>query len=104
MCRKQKKIKLFCPIWKNPLNWARSVAGSKLRATFAILFHIIALMMICFFIAVAVGFDGGRQFMVKALPVFGTLVMLANIYSIYYIYVICRLIKIIDQNKIMEDK
>lgn len=97
------KIGNFDTIFEKPSKWARSVVGSKLRITFIISFHIIAMMITCFFVAVAVGFDGGRQFLVKTLPLFGTLVLLANLNSVLYIYILYRLINRSDQANIQNN-
>jgi hypothetical protein len=93
-----KKIGNFNTIFDNPLEWGRSLCGSKMRMNLAIIFHIIVLVTsACFFIAVAIAFDDRRHFLMKMLPLFGTIVLLGNGFSFYYIYVIRRLIKMIDR-------
>ena len=100
---KKKKLKFWCPIWKDPLGWSRWLGNNKVHLSIAILFHLI------FCAVITAGIIA-----VKRLPDSETLDSLSSvIYSSMgihlfvvgffipasYLYAIYRLIKIIDKKE-----
>lgn len=92
MSKPSRKLKFWCPIWKDPLSWARWVGNTKINMILFLLFHIEYVLFILYI---------GKRFVQSVdeaiMIMVGFLVFIAVIFPGYYIYVIYRLIKMIDE-------
>ncbi len=90
---KQNKRRFFCPVWKYPLDWSRKAAGTKTRMIFMMSSQIFLAICFIFFFIRRIDIEG--QYWLLSL--FAVMIILFyTIFPICYIYVIYRLLQIID--------
>ena len=90
-----RKLKLFAPIWKDPLGWGRWMGNSKLHVFFWSLFHIAFMSPFIIYGSLA------QQLPLKSAFIIFPL-LFGGFYPCLYIYVIYRLIKKIDESQTEE--
>ena len=100
MSDKKTRSKWFCPIWKDPLRWGRSVGGSDVHAMFAAFIHFFV-----FLLAAGMGLlVAGPGNIAPCLGLVGPLFLIFVALPGCYIYVIYRLIAMIDEDQARSDE